>query len=118
MSERRPKDGREGSHCQSSDYTASTSPLIEYRYSNHTRLANQFIQKRDQHYYNSAAETSNTQSPQEDYENVTKMPCRFYGQVTYGKQLQAYVFTDSNAKVPAKNSMYVIFHEPTNRYFR
>ena len=46
------------------------------------------------------------------------MQHRFYGQVTYDEQLQAYVFTDTDAKVPAENSMYVIFHEPTNRYFR
>ena len=44
------------------------------------------------------------------------MPCRFYRQVTYNEQLQAYVFIDTNARVPAEGSMYVIFHEPTKRY--
>ena len=47
-----------------------------------------------------------------------KMPHVFYGQVAYNGQLQAYVFIDTNAIVPAEISMCVIFHEPTNRYFR
>ena len=38
--------------------------------------------------------------------------------MTYDEQLQAYVFTDTNAVVPAETSMYVIFHEPTKRNFR
>ena len=46
------------------------------------------------------------------------MPCRFYGQVTYDEQPQVYIFIDINARVPAVGSMYVIFHEPTKRYFR
>ena len=48
---------------------------------------------------------------------MTKVPCRFYGQVTYGKQLQAYVFTDTNAKVPVENGMYVISLNQ-QKYFR
>ena len=43
------------------------------------------------------------------------MPCRLYGQMTYDEQLQVYVFTNTNAGVSAKGSMYVIFHEPTER---
>ena len=46
------------------------------------------------------------------------MPPRFYGQVTYDEELQAYIFVDTNARVPADGCMYVISHEPTNRYFR
>ena len=46
------------------------------------------------------------------------MPCRFYRQVVYNEQLQAYIFTDTNARVPSEGSMYVIFHEPTKRYIR
>ena len=46
MLERRPKNGRKGSHCWSSDYTASNPPLIENRYLNQTWLADQFIHKK------------------------------------------------------------------------
>ena len=46
------------------------------------------------------------------------MLCRFYEQVTYNEQLQTCVSIDTNARVPAEGSMYVIFHEPTKRYFR
>ena len=38
--------------------------------------------------------------------------------MTYDEQLQAYVFIDTNARLPAEGSMYVIFHESTKRYFR
>ena len=41
------------------------------------------------------------------------MPHRFYKQEICNGQLQAYIFIDTNARVPAKGSMYVIFHEPT-----
>ena len=44
--------------------------------------------------------------------------CRFYRQVTYDDQLQAYVFINTNALVPAENSMYIIFCETTKRNFR
>ena len=46
------------------------------------------------------------------------MPCRFYRQVTYDEQLQAYVSVDNNARMPTEGCMYVIFHEPMKRYFR
>ena len=65
-------------------------------------------------------ETSSDQLPQWgfDKQNITRMPHRFYRQVTYDKQLQAYGFTDNNALVPVETSMYIIFHEPTRRNFR
>ena len=44
---KRPKHGREGSHCGLSDYSASTQPLIENTYSDQTRLSDQFILKRE-----------------------------------------------------------------------
>ena len=64
--------------------------------------------------------TSNDQLPQWgfDKQNMTRMPLRFYRQVTYDKQLQAYVFTDNNASVLVETSMYVIFQEPITRNFR
>ena len=37
--------------------------------------------------------------------------------MTYDEQLQAYVFTYTKAIVPAKNYMYVIFHEPIKKKF-
>ena len=49
---------------------------------------------------------------------MTRVPHRFYRQVTYDDQLQVYVFVDTTTLVPTKNSMYVIFHEPTKRNFR
>ena len=39
---------------------------------------------------------------------MTMVPDRFYRQVTYYDQLQAYVFIDTRALVPAKSSMYVM----------
>ena len=36
------------------------------------------------------------------------MSHRFYGQETHDRQLQTYVFINTNAKVPAENNMYVI----------
>ena len=47
MLERRLKGGREGRHCGSSDYAASTPPLRENKYAKHTRLADQFIHKKE-----------------------------------------------------------------------
>ena len=49
---------------------------------------------------------------------MTGVPHRFYRQVTYDDQPQAYVFINTNTLVPAKNSMYIIFHEPHKRNFR
>ena len=34
------------------------------------------------------------------------------------KELQANVFVDTNARVPAEGCRYIIFHGPTKRYFR
>ena len=72
----------------------------------------------NQYHSSSTIEASNTQSSQEDHKNLIEMPCRFYRQETYGEELQAYAFVDTNARVPAEGCMYVIFHEPTKRYFR
>ena len=47
-----------------------------------------------------------------------KYQIRFYGQVMYNEELQAYVFVDTNARVPAEGCMHVIFHGPAKRYFR
>ena len=44
------------------------------------------------------------------------MPHRFYRQVTNNEQLQAYIFVDTNPRVPAEGCMYVIFQESTERY--
>ena len=49
---------------------------------------------------------------------MTRVPCGFYRQVTYDEQLQAYVFTDTNAAISAETSMYIIFHEPTKQNLR
>ena len=38
--------------------------------------------------------------------------------MTYDEQHQACIFIDTNARLPAEGSMYVIFHEPMKRYFR
>ena len=65
--------------------------------------------KRSQHHSSSTIETPNTQSSQEDQENNIKMPCGFYGQVTYDEKLQGYVFIYTNARVPAESSIYVTF---------
>ena len=63
-------------------------------------------------------ETSCDQLAQQGYENMTRVPSRFYRQVTYDEQLQAHALTDTKALIPAENSMYIIFHEPTKRNFR
>ena len=55
-------------------------------------------------------ETSSDQLWQQGCENMIRVPCRFYRQVTYDEQLQAYVFTDINALILAETSMSVIFH--------
>ena len=49
---------------------------------------------------------------------MTRVPHRFYRQVTYDEELQEYVFPYTNALVLAETSMYVIFHELTKRHFR
>ena len=63
-------------------------------------------------------ETSSDELLQQGYENMTRVPCRFYRWVTYDKQLQVYVFTATNALILAETSMYIIFHEPTKRNLR
>ena len=74
--------------------------------------------KRNQNFYNNTVVTSSDQLLQQSYEGMNKVPQRFYRQVTYDDQLQAYAFTNTNALVLAESSTYVIFHEPTNRNFR
>ena len=46
MFERRPQDGREGSHSGSSDYAASTPSWIENRHPNQTQKIDQSIHKK------------------------------------------------------------------------
>ena len=62
----------------------------------------------NQYHSSSTMEAPNTQSSQEDNENVIERPCRFYRQVTYNEQLESYVFVNTNARVPAEGCMYVI----------
>ena len=49
---------------------------------------------------------------------MTRVSHRLYRLVTYDEQLQAYVFTDSNALITAETSMYIICHEPTKENIR
>ena len=49
---------------------------------------------------------------------MTRKLCWFYRQVTYDEQILAYVFTDTNALIPAETRMCIIFCEPTKRNFR
>ena len=86
------------------------TPFLENIYLDHSGLLDQFLhRKRNQHHSSSTVETSNAQSSQEDYENVTKMPCRFYRQVSYDEQLQTYIFIDINARVPAEGACVLSF---------
>ena len=91
--------------------------MLETRCLDHLRLLNQFSNEKGNQYNSiSTIETPNTPASQEDNENIIKMPLRFYRQVTYDVQLQAYVFIDINATVPAVIGEYVIFHEHTNMF--
>ena len=49
---------------------------------------------------------------------MTLGPRRFYGQVTYSDQKQAYVFVEIDAVVPIENSMYVIYLNPMKKSFK
>ena len=94
-------------------------PLLQSQYLDHLRQFNQFPSKKKNQYHSSSTiETSDMQSVQENYQIVTEIPSRFYGQVTYIEELQAYVFVDTNARVLAEGYMFVIFDGPTKRYFR
>ena len=88
---------------------------MENRHLNQTQQIGQFIHNIGNQNYNKIEmkETSSDQLPQQGYENMTRVPCRFHRQVTYDEQLQAYVFTETNALILAETSMYVIFHAPT-----
>ena len=117
MLERRPRNGREGSHSGSSDYDASTSSLIENRYLNQTQKMGQFVHReRNKNYKNN--EMIETSSDQVLHESMIRVPYRFYRQMTYDEQQQAYVFTETNALILAETSMYIILHEPTKINFR
>ena len=50
--------------------------------------------------------------------SMPRVQHKFYRHVTSDDQLQAYVFTYTNALVQAENSMYIIFHESAKRKFR
>ena len=83
----------ENSCSGSSDYAALTLSLIENGYSSQTQQKVQFIHRKRNQNCNSyeIVETSHDQLPQQVYENMTKVSCRFYRQVTYDEQLQEYV---------------------------
>ena len=79
------------------------------------------VQRRGNQKYNNnkLVETSSNQLPQQGFDtDMTRVSHIFYREVTYDKQLQAYVFTDNNAPVPVESGMYIIFHEPTRTNFR
>ena len=117
MLERRPKDDREGSNSESSVYAASTSSSIENINTNLTQQIDQFAYKKKSNYNSNMVEISSDQLPQQGYESMTRVPHRFYRQVRYDDQLQAYVIIDTIVLVLAETSMYIIFHEPTKRNF-
>ena len=120
MLQRKPRSNREGSHSGSSCFAAVTSSSIDNRHLNQTQQIDQFIHRIGNQTYNNngMVETSSDQLPQQGYENMTRVPCRFYRQMTYDEKLQAYTFTDTNASILAEISMYIIYHEPTIRNFR
>ena len=43
---------------------------------------------------------------------------RFYEQVTYSAQKQAYVFVENDAIVTIENSMCAMYHDPTKKSFK
>ena len=97
-------------------YAVTAPLLIKNRYPNQTQQVDQYIhKKRNQNYYNDMVETSSNQTPPQGYESMTRVPCRFYRQMTYDDQLQAYVFTNTTALLPAEDSMYIIFHKPKKK---
>ena len=49
---------------------------------------------------------------------MSYVPRKFYQQVTYSKQKQAYVFKVNVAIVPIEKIMYVIYHDPSERSFQ
>ena len=63
------------------------------------------------HNNNEMVETSSDQLPQQsfDKQSMTRIPHRFYQQVTYDEQLQAFVFTDNNALVLIETSITLFF---------
>ena len=50
------------------------------------------------------------------YIDVTQVPRRFYGQVTYSDKKQAYLFVENDAIVPIENSMYVTYPNSMKRW--
>ena len=49
---------------------------------------------------------------------MTHVPRSYYREVTHSYQKQVYVFVENDFIVPTKNSMYVIYHDPTKRSFK
>ena len=116
--EKRSIQGKESGHCESSDYAPPT-PLLKSWYLDHLGQLDQFSsRKRNQYHSSSTTETPDTQSSQENHKNVTEIPSRFCGLVTYDEELWACVFADTNARGPAEGCMYIILHGPTRRSFR
>ena len=94
-------------------------PFLESQYLDHLRLLDRFpSRKRNQYHSSSTLETPDTQPLQENYKDVTEIPSRFHGQVTYDEELQPYAFADTNARVQAEGCIYIIICRPIKRYFR
>ena len=73
--EKRSKQGKEGSHCRYSDYTAPSPPLLESQYLDHLRLLDQFPLRMCNQYHSSiTTENHNTQSSKEDHDTVIEIP--------------------------------------------
>ena len=74
--------------------------------------------------YSDSVGTSSVQSQNQRYaenrekQKKTYVPRKFYGQVTYSIQKQAYTFLENDAVVPIENSMDVIYQNPTKRSFK
>ena len=70
----------------------------------------------DRNVYQDLVGTSSVQSQKQkyledrktQYTDMTHVPRRFYGQVTYSYQKQAYIFVENDVIDPIENGMYVI----------
>ena len=94
-------------------------PQLVCQFRNQTIKVGQRIGNQ-KHNNNKMVEISSDQLPLQGYDkqNMTGILHRFYRQVTYDIQLQAYAFTNYNVLIPVETSMYIIVHEPTRRSFR
>ena len=82
---KRARPEKEISHCRSSDYAVPT-PLTRKPIFTPIRQLDQFpSRKGSQHHSSSTIETPDTQSSQENHNNVTQISNRFYRPVTYNE---------------------------------